>query len=317
MKPVLLAVLCGSIALRCAEPVKQLSTEAIPPRASLIPLFRHGYLVLFPGGAFSGVSHSAIAYGFTAYSPNGQFAYQKILQLPGGHDPVFHDVDFDTDGNAAVAVSAQTATSGFINGILLLDPNGADVTFVDTGRYVPDRIAIAPDRTIWTLGWQRDAQTNRPDRQDYNIVRQFSTDGKELNAYLPRAAFPPGLEPGMQSPGVSIAVTSDRVGILANSGHTSVQQEWVELDLTGKVIGRARVEGALRETYLAAFTSDDHVYVASNPGVYTLDQATHTWKQIPKQVTGYLIGADGDSLVYNVQSQPYPSPIQLEWYPRP
>ena len=88
MKAILLGVLCGLTALRAAEPAKHLSTQATPTRASLIPLFRHGYLVLFPGGAFPGVPHSAIAYGFTAYGPDGQFAYQEIVQLPGGRDPV-------------------------------------------------------------------------------------------------------------------------------------------------------------------------------------------------------------------------------------
>ncbi len=120
MKPILLGILCSVTVLHAEQPVKELSTEAIPARASLIPLFRHGYLVLFPGGAFNGVSHSAIAYGFTAYSPNGHFAYQKILQLPGAHDPVVEDVDFGSEGNAAVAVTAQTGESGLLHGILVL-----------------------------------------------------------------------------------------------------------------------------------------------------------------------------------------------------
>jgi hypothetical protein len=236
MKPILLGVLCSVTALYAEQPVKELATEAVPARASPVPLLRHGYLVLFPGGAFSGVPHSAIAYGFTAYSPNGQFAFQKILQLPGAHDPVVEDVDFDSDGNAAVAVSARTGESGLLHGILLLDRHGADTGFTDTGRYVPARISIAPDRAIWTLGSQMDAQKSPyPNRQDYKILRQFSPDGKEMNAYLPRSTFPPGLEPGTPSVGVSIAVTTDRVGILANSGQTSLKQEWVELDLNGKI----------------------------------------------------------------------------------
>jgi hypothetical protein len=319
MKSLLLGVLCSFVALAAEQPVKRLSTEAIPARGSTVPLFRHGYLVLFPGGAFNGVRASAIFYGFTAYGSNGQFVYQKILQLPGAHDPVVKDVDFDSDGNAAVAVSAQTGDSGLLHGILLVDRNGADAGFIDTRRYVPGRIAIAPDRTIWTLGWQRDAQSNRVDKQDYMTVRQFSTDGKQLNAYLPRSTFPPGLEPGAEAPGVSIRASNDCIGILANSGDSSVKQEWVELDLAGNMTERARVEGALRATHLAVFTADGHVYLAGNPSsqVYTLDHATHTWKLIPKQGAGDLMGADGDSVVYEVYSQPYPSPIQLEWYRRP
>ena len=320
MKSFLLGFLCSATALYAEQPVKELSTEAIPARASLIPLFRHGYLVLFPGGAFNGVSHSAIAYGFTAYGPNGHFAYQKLLQLPSAHDPVVEDVDFGSDGNAAVAVSAQTGESGLLNGILLLDSNGADIGFTDTGRYRPLHIAIAPDRTIWTLGSQRDADNpRRVDRQDYKVVRQFSSEGKELNAYLARSTFPPGLEPGTASPGVRIEVTRDRVGILANSGKSSLNQEWVELDLNGNVIQRSRTDDTLRSVHLAVFTSDDHVFLQSARAgeVYTLDHASQTWKPIPKLGTGFLMGADGESLVYYIDSQPYPSPIQLEWFRQP
>jgi hypothetical protein len=263
---------------------------------------------------------SAIAYGFTAYSPNGYFAYQKLLQLPGAHDPVVEDVDFDSDGNTAVAVSAQTGESGFLHGILLLDSNGTDVGFTDTGRYFAAHVAMAPDRTIWTLGWQRDASKPfRVDRQDYKAVRQFSAEGKELNAYLARSTFPPELELGMPGPGGGIEVTTDRVGILA--AKNSMNQEWVELDLNGNVIQRSRTDGTLRSVHLnfGAFTSDDHVFLqGSRAGeVYTLDHASQTWKPIPKLGTGFLMGADGESLVYYIESGPYPSPIQLEWFRQP
>jgi hypothetical protein len=118
------------------------------------------------------------------------------------------------------------------------------------------------------------------DRQDYKVVRQFSSEGKELNAYLARSTFPPGLEPGTASPGVRIEVTTDRVGILANSGKSSLNQEWVELDLNGNVIQRSRTDDTLRSVHLAVFTSDDHVFLQSARAgeVYTLDHASQTWK---------------------------------------
>lgn len=146
-------------------------------------------------------------------------------------------------------------------------------------------------------------------------MRQFSAEGKELNAYLARSTFPPGLEPGMPGPGVRIEVTTDRVGILGTS------REWVELDLNGNVIQRSRTDGTLRSVHLnfGAFTSDDHVFLQGSRAeeVYTLDHASQTWKPIRKLGTGFLMGADGESLVYYIQSGPYPSPIQLEWFRQP
>ena len=149
-------------------------------------------------------------------------------------------------------------------------------------------------------------------------MRQFSAEGKVLNAYLARSTFPPGLEPGYAGPGVRIEVTTDRVGILANSGKSSMNQEWVELDPNGNVIQRSRTDDTLRFVGLAAFTSDDHVFLETQAGeVYTLDHASQTWKPIAKLGTGFLMGSDGESLVYYIESQPSPGAIQLEWFRQP
>jgi hypothetical protein len=117
-------------------------------------------------------------------------------------------VDFDADGNAAVGAGALGGPSGFLSGILLLDRTGRETGFIDTGRYTPAHIAIAPDHSIWALGWQRDADKPRlPNRQDNGIVRHFSADGKQVRAYLPRSSFPAGLEPGTAGPEVHLEVT--------------------------------------------------------------------------------------------------------------
>ena len=282
------------------QPVRELSTQAIPFARSRAPLFRHGYLVLFPPGGGNGVSAPTVMYGFYAYGPDGQYAYQKNIELPGGSQPVVRDVDFDADGNAAVGASALGGPSEFLSGILLLDRTGRETGFIDTGRFTPAKIAIAPDHSIWALGWQRDADKARlTDRQDYGIVRHFSADGKQVRAYSPRPSFPAGLEPGTPAPEVHIEVTQDRVGIIACSGPTSESTEWVELGLNGNVLDRFRIDDTMRAVAFAAFTADDHVYLARPSGaVYILDHALHTWKPIPRQGAGYLMGADGNSLVY-------------------
>ena len=316
MKALFLGLLCVSLSLRAEPPIRELTTQAVPFAHSIVPLFRHGYLVLFPPGGAQGSSLSLSKFGFTAYRPDGLFAYQKTLEVPGGTEPVVRDVDFDSDGNAAVAASALAGPSSFLSGILLLDRAGVDTAFINTGRYLPARIAIAPDRSIWTLGSQRDAQSARPDRQDYKIVRHFSADGKELNAYLPRSSFPPGLEPGIDGPGVDIHVTNDRVGILAYSGQTGASDEWIELDWNGNLLGRYRVDAA----EFTAFTADDHVYLTGPRGpkvrsVFTLDHASQTWKVTPQQAPGTLMGADGNTLVYSVGKNV--GPILLQWFNQP
>jgi hypothetical protein len=106
MRAFFLAVLCAVFGLATEQPVRELSTQAIPFPVSIVPPFRHGYLILFPPGGDNGVSASTIMYGFYTYGPDGHFAYQKSIELLGG------DVDFDTDSNAAVGAGALVARPG-------------------------------------------------------------------------------------------------------------------------------------------------------------------------------------------------------------
>jgi hypothetical protein len=280
MKILFLGFLCTLSALPAEQPVRKLETQAVPFTSSIIPWFRHGYLILFLPRGVNGTPVESIMYGFTAYAPEGYFAYQEILDVPGGNRPVVRDVDFDSDGNAAVGVSARGGASGIISGILLLDRGGRETSYIDTGRYLPTHLAIAPDGSIWTIGWERAVSTveglARPDRHDFMIVRHFSTNGKQLNAYLPRSSFPPGLEPASPGAGVYMAVNQDRVGILVFSGKTGANAEWVELDWNGNVLERSRIDDVLRAVSLA-LTADDHVYLLGSKWgqVYTLDHASH------------------------------------------
>jgi hypothetical protein len=238
-------------------------------------LFRHGYLVLWPPGGPSGIPSQNIFYGFDAYGRDGKLAYKKTIEAPGGSQVVVHDVDFDADGNAAVAASALGGPSQFLQVIILLDRNGNQTGFIDTGRYLSAKIAIAEDRSIWALGWQRDpVRSSYPDSNDYMIVRHFSAEGKESAAYVARSTFPIGLEPGAQGGPARIMVTKDRVGVLAVSGNSGNQTEWLELDLNGNVIERSRLDRILREVFVAAFTADDHVYLGGNEELYTLDHSS-------------------------------------------
>src|SRR5580704_3369744 len=118
MKAIFLGGLCAVFGLATEQPVRELSTQIIPFAMSIVPLFRHGYLILFPPGGGNGVSASTVMYGFYSYGPDGHFVYQKSIELPGGSEPVVRDVDFDADGNAAVGASALGGPSGFLSGIL-------------------------------------------------------------------------------------------------------------------------------------------------------------------------------------------------------
>jgi len=115
--------------------------------------------------------------------------------------------------------------------------------------------------------------------------------------------FPIGLDPG----GIgwqtrAITVTRDRVGMQVWSGNTGNQMEWVELDLSGNVTGRWRLNDVV-QTGAVAFTSDDQVYIPHSDSatkdyqVLKLNHVTSTWEKV--QSPGLrLYGSDGDQLIF-------------------
>jgi hypothetical protein len=55
MKVSLLSVLCVLSGLAAEQlPVRELSTQAVPFPNSIVPLFRRGFVVMFPPGALAG-----------------------------------------------------------------------------------------------------------------------------------------------------------------------------------------------------------------------------------------------------------------------
>jgi hypothetical protein len=315
VKSLLIVAYCVVAAAAPEEPARELSTQAVPSYRSQSPYFRHGYLILSPPGGPNGSSAAAIFFAFYPYGPDGKLAYDGTIEVPGGIQPVVRDVDFDGEGSAVVAVSATGGAAGFLHGVLLLDRAGRQTRFINTGFYTPAHITLASDHSIWTLGLQMDpSHPPFPVRTDYMIVRHMAPDGTELGAYLPRSLFPTGIEPGISGAGPQIAVTGDRVGILAYSGKTSAHSEWVELDLNGNVLLRSRTDDLTSRVDLVAFTADDHVYLSGNRGeFYTLDHSSNQWVPVPRQ-GDVLLGVDGTRLVYRQRET---RPIQLQWFDQP
>ena len=207
-----------AVSVLAESPVRETSTQAVTAPGEPVPYFRHRYLVVFRGIG----PHSE----FSAFAPDGKLAFDKFIELPGGgSQSSVGDVDFDADGNAAVAAAAIGSTPCMLHGVLLLDRTGRQTRFIDTGCYVAAHVAIAPDHSIWTLGWQRDSGGTEEDQKDYMIVRHFDYDGMQLSASLPRWSFPKGHAPGSAGGEAQIEVTPDRVGVLVYSGRTSANRE--------------------------------------------------------------------------------------------
>jgi hypothetical protein len=269
----------------------------------LVPAFYKGYIYW--------VGLAGDDSQLTIYAPDGHLAFSFETQ-----NGLVQNIAVDTDGSVAIAWQSQKSA-----GIDFRDSSGTLKRTIQTGRYVATHLAFAEDHSVWSLGWQCDADCTRADRRDYMTVRKYSSDGKESGAYLPRSLFPPGLEPGMSDwqRSTSIVVAHDRVGIWAYSGDSGDQTEWVELDLSGVVLGRRRLD---RFNYWprVALTTDGHLFVQDQDSkthahrLYKLDRASSAWQAVDASPSGRLEGADGDALVF---SDIRLGPMHLRWYPHP
>src|SRR5207253_10978565 len=124
--------LCALSAFPASQPVRETLTQAIAAAGQRVVRFRHSYLVALPNGP---------AYRFSAFAPDVRLAFDKFVELPGGgSQSSVGDVDFDTDGSAAIAASAFGSAPCMVHGVLVLDDRGRQIRFSDTGCYAPTLI---------------------------------------------------------------------------------------------------------------------------------------------------------------------------------
>jgi hypothetical protein len=287
--------------LDASEAVREVLSEAAQAGNQPTPSFYRGYVYFIddPNGSYLRV-----------YAPDGHLTLTTGIQ-----DKHVQSVAIDNDGT--VAVSWQAA--GGRAGIDVLDGIGRLTGSVDTGVYVPSHLVYGDDHTLWTFGWQqRTGNAGSPDGPDYMTVRRFSSDRKQLGAWLPRSSFPKGLEPAVPPSQVTrITAAKDRIGVLAQSGVRGSLQEWIEFDLQGNLIGRWRLDDS--NFARVALTTDGRVYVQKSNGpsttrFFTLDRNTSTWKPVTPLTDYRFCGADGDQLVFASWKA---GPMHLRWFNQP
>jgi hypothetical protein len=258
--------------------------------------FQNGYLFFLDDGAAA----------VRAYTPEGFPVLATVVQIPGADHVRANGLAIDADGTFAVGVAYGTpAGSG---GIAFYDKYGQPDGFVATGSYLPQSLCFAGDHSLWTFGSQRDSE-------DYKLVHRFTADRKEAGQFLARSLFPKGLAPGMGHWQTRrMIVAQDRVGLLAFSGNSGNLNEWVELDLSGNLLRRVRLDQ--RDFTPMAFTADGHLYRKTDykSALEVLSQTTSDWQDLGMAALGWLLGADGNSLVF---SPPELGPITMQWFDQP
>jgi hypothetical protein len=285
-------------ALVAIAPVRDVESQIFLGANQPVPGFYEGYVFFVDRPNYVKV-----------YSPNGDLAFTALVENESAASVM--SVAVDSNGDVAASYS-----NGSRAGIELMDSKGTKVGSLDTGRYLATHVAFGDDHSIWTFGWQREPTNPGIPSNEYMTVHHYAAGGTELGEYMPRSVFPKGLEPacfGWQERGIYIA--ADRIGLLACWGTTSIDPEWVELDLRGNVTGRWRA-GTLHNR--VALTHDGHVYSQDQANgsrqIYLLDRDSSKFEPVTWTIPGMMYGAAGDDLVFADWKT---GMMHFRWYTQP
>jgi hypothetical protein len=208
-------------------------------------------------------------------------------------------------------VAATANGAGSVSTIVWIDPAGKIRSVVRTSPFAAFHVAFANDGTLWAVG--RISNASFEDEPNHDILRQYDAEGRVLRTMLPSGGFSSdGKHPAYRS---FLATSNDRIGL-----YCATANEWVELSLTGDVIGRWKTTGGPPIGALtgAAVTASGAVYVsaqrlipsgkppdaAARTEIYRLDKqsgsflAVDSAQVVPADRVTMLLGSDDDRLVF-------------------
>lgn len=239
------------------------------------------------------------------FGPDGSRLFSISAEIANCKLANIDNAAVDSDGTIAGAVmySMDATAKNEHGGIAVFDRSGKQVWFFDTGAYHPTQIAFGPDHSIWALGWP--GTQTREWRDDFLILRNYSQQGQELGAFLPRSSFDEHPNPVGPMTGMwELRVIGDRVGAAIYRSPIYRPEEgprqvlWLETDLKGKELGRWTIPAGHAPQ---AFTESGALYTHEGHAVSVFDRMAQAWRTVATPAEGILLGADGDDLVFLIR----------------
>jgi len=286
---------------------------AAQPRFAAAPLVPFRTLPLFPeetaggvwsNGAFLLVRNSGSnAPLLQAYDRQGKLLQASTFRIAGAVLINIYPGRFSraTDGTWGVSGSAYTNDSRAAVFAGWLSPDGTRQTVIRTSPYVPAALTFAPDGTIWTAGFEREA--GRALRSDHAIVRHFDRMGRVLSSAILRSSIPSNTHPAAES---RLLVSRDRLGWISYTANI-----YVELSFDGRELGRYDVKVPPKTQINGTGICGDNSLWASLTAeggqrplrLVRLERTGHSLLPTPSiEPGGYLYGCDeASSLVLGVK----------------
>jgi hypothetical protein len=220
------------------------------------------------------------------------------LNIPEAGLVMLHSIAGGADGAIAVSGSAFSSNAQGTTFILWISPNRKTQIVTRVSPYAPEKIVIAGDGTIWTVGTQYDDAVTKSVAN--NQLRHFDTSGRQLASFLvhPKSPSRKGMPPVTYS---RLVASADRIGWFTNGN------QYIEFSLDGTELNRFEGPADLVEhpEYLqgVGLSADNElaIGVVTKPGMkyFALDRQTRTWSAILPigKRTTMLGGFDGNTLI--------------------
>jgi hypothetical protein len=272
------------------------------------------------------------------YDSAGRLVRTNDVVVPGAETTSVLDASVSKEGLVAVVAYSADSQGARVGTISLFDQSGPAKLVIRTNPFVPTMVDFAPDGFIWVVGWIPEIENgvripsagirpaNPEDKERQCVLERYSPEGVLAGSFLKRSNFDRQVYPWRNGPGGTTALRFSASGIGLYVAHDDGSGEWVELSLAGDFKGRWTIpppaEGLSANSI--TFTDSGSAYArwslvgranagrVPGEGTYRLNKTTSRWERlsdIPAPRTSssagsfdnfftYLLGADGDSLVF-------------------
>lgn len=248
---------------------------------------------------------------FYTLDRDGTWVHTARFEYSGAGRFLVYAFDRMSDGTVMFAGGIETAPRAVSPFIAWISSDGHLQGMTPTGDYLPRTLAVGPDDTIWTLGYEVDQSD--PDwqiKKEANVLRHFDRSGKLIGSEFPYSEFRHSTNSLASSVG-RLAVSRDRIGWYGGIGSKSVYVEIALPSLSIKAYPGAPTKAvktglavgfAISSSGVASVSIENDLPSARTN--YILDRPASKWVPVEVPPMGgfkfapILIGSDEEDLVF-------------------
>lgn len=259
---------------------------------------------------------------FYTLNRNGKFVSSATPELTEVTGVSLADFDRAPDGSIVYTGQSASAYGEPQPFLVYLSPQGETAQVIPTAPYWPWMLTVAPDGTVWTVGYEmihRDIRAPELNPND-GVLRHFDATGKLIRSDIPQSQFTPGRQFTRLGYGFLVATLNRVSWYTPKNNLLAPRSEYLEISPGSQQTQHyPGLPPPTKEGFYIGFAVTDagEVFVSyedrTNPQprppdyhirtVYRLDRGASQWVPVAVPEFGpypdpHLIGAEGEELVF-------------------